>query len=109
MRFSLQLIAIALQDKLHVSCSVQHVLCATCLTTFLGLQRLHKVELGSTFCNDYIDCFETFASCSLILERITCPLQLAMDFLFPTLLDNLQEKLRRVTLAYRSNVHDYIE
>ena len=31
----------------------KNALFATCLATFLGLQWLHKVDLGSTFCKDY--------------------------------------------------------
>ena len=47
-------VAMVLQDKLQVAaCTTTSF--ATCLATFLGLQELHKVELGSTFCNDRRD------------------------------------------------------
>ena len=42
--------------------------------------------------------FETTTSCSLRFQRVTCLLQLTMDF-FPTLQDKLQGKFHCVTLA----------
>ena len=50
------------------------------LVSQLGLQRLHKVELGSTFYNDCMDTCETIAGCSTRLLCVTCHLQIATDF-----------------------------
>ena len=66
----------ALRDKLQ-----RVALFTTCL---LGLQGLHKVELGSNFCNECMDLLKAIACCSSNLQRarVTCLLRLATDFFF---------------------------
>ena len=44
---------------------------ATYLATFLSLHRLHKEDLGSTFCNDCIEVLKPI-QCKLHLEIATC-------------------------------------
>ena len=95
--------AISLQLVLQWLCKTRYRWVAACKhaplcnlpCNFLGLPRLYKVMLGSTFCNDCMDCLETIANCSSRLQRVTYLLQL-----FPTLPDKLQEKLHRVTPSY---------
>ena len=66
----------------QVAVRLQRVTCPLCdlSRNCSGLQRLHTAELGSTFCNDCIDCFKIIASCSLKLQHVTCFLHLVMDF-----------------------------
>ena len=47
---------------------------------FLRNHLLHKVKLGSTFCKDYMDCFENHYKLQLKIAK--CHLQLAMSLLF---------------------------
>ena len=81
--YTLQLV---LREKLQVGCSVLHSLFGTCLVICLGLQRLYQVELGSTFCHDFMDSFQAIASYSPRLQRVAT----WNGFLFPTLRDKLK-------------------
>ena len=56
---------------------MEHALFETCLTMFLGLQQLHKVELSSTFCNDCISFTKLMVSHDLL--RLTASNQIAFD------------------------------
>ena len=76
-----------LREKLQRGHVTRYNLLATCLATPLPNElqrRLHRVtlaiELDSTSCNEFRDFFETIANCSPRLQRVTCLLQLAMDF-----------------------------
>ena len=77
-------LAIALRDKLKVDCSVQHVLFATYLATFLGLQRLHRVsssymmQFSLQIVSQRSEKTPT-ANCRRHVTRCNFDLQLAMD------------------------------
>ena len=90
-----------LQDRLQVGCSVSDSLLAICVATFLDLQQLHKVDVGSNFCIDFCEtiasCSPRDATCNINMSSATCN-----GFLLQTLGD-LQEKLHCVTLANLCN------
>ena len=61
----------------QVAGGLQHVTCSLCYLSgnFWGLQQLEKVELGFTFLQRLYGLF-----CSSRLQRVTCLLQLAIDY-----------------------------
>ena len=78
--------------------------CSTsCRAPFYFLQQLQRffetIETIESCSRSLQTIFETITSCSSGLQRVTCLLQLAMNFFFHHCLTKLQGKLHRVSLA----------
>ena len=59
------------------------------------LQVVSQRHCNTSSCKENYTVYENSASSSPRLQRVTCLLQLAMDFFFSTLQDKLQGKLHR--------------
>ena len=101
----------ALQDKLQIDCSVLHVLFATYLATFLGLQRLHRESWCYTmqfYLQLVLQCWKKHIYCKLQVAASSCSLQWVLKKFHAIVTESrtqAQKDARQVTKRVCNTLH----